>query len=208
MMEKFELMSLPYATDALEPVISRETVALHYGKHLQTYVNNLNGLLSGTEFVNLSLVEIIRKSDGSIFNNAGQVLNHILFFENLRTPFPDNRPMGNIAGAISAQFGSFEAFKKEFTHMGVTLFGSGWVWLSKDGDGKLVISQELNAQNPITEGRIPLLTFDVWEHAYYVDYQNRRIDYLSTIWQAVNWEVVEKRYFEEVQFHWDNYFPS
>ena len=201
-MEKFELMSLPYATDALEPVISRETVALHYGKHLRTYVNNLNGLLPGTEFENLSLVEIIKKSDGGIFNNAGQVLNHNLFFENLRTPFPDNRPMGNIAGAISAQFGSFEAFKKEFMHMGVTLFGSGWVWLSKDGDGKLVISQELNAQNPVTEGRIPLLTFDVWEHAYYVDYQNRRPDYLSTIWQAVNWKVVEKRYFEDVQFCW------
>ena len=202
MMGKFELMSLPYATDALEPVISRETVALHYGKHLQTYVNNLNVLLPDTEFTSLSLVEIVKRANGGIFNNAGQVLNHNLFFKNLRTPFPENRPLGNLAAAISAQFGSFEAFKKEFTHMGVTLFGSGWVWLSKDGDGKLVISQELNAQNPITEGRIPLLTFDVWEHAYYVDYQNRRIDYLSTIWQAVNWKVVEKRYFEDVQFHW------
>ena len=188
MMRKFELMSLPYATDALEPVISRETIALHYGKHLQTYVNNLNSLLPGTEFVNLSLVKIIRKSNGDIFNNAGQVLNHNLFFENLRTPFPENRPLGNIAEAISAQYGSFEAFKKEFIRMGGTLFGSGWVWLSKDGDGKLMITQEQNAQNPVTEGRVPLLTIDVWEHAYYVDYQNRRLDYLSTIWQAVNWE--------------------
>ena len=202
MMGKFELMSLPYATDALEPVISRETVALHYGKHLQTYVNNLNVLLPDTEFTSLSLVEIVKRANGGIFNNAGQVLNHNLFFKNLRTPFPENRPLGNLAAAISAQFGSFEAFKKEFIHVGVTLFGSGWVWLSKDSDGKLMITQELNAQNPITKGRVPLLTFDVWEHAYYVDYQNRRLDYLSTIWQAVNWKVVEKRYFEDVQFHW------
>ena len=193
-MSTFELISLPFAPEALEPVISRETIALHHGKHLQTYVNNLNAALPGTAFEHLPLEEIVRKADGGIFNNAGQILNHNLYFEALRAPRSENRPEGKIAEAIAQQFGSFEAFQKEFVQKGATLFGSGWVWLSKDKDGKLVITQEPNAQNPVTKGLVPLLTFDVWEHAYYVDYQNRRADHLAALWQIVNWDVVEQRY--------------
>lgn len=193
-MSTFELISLPFAPEALEPVISRETIALHHGKHLQTYVNNLNAALPGTAFEHLPLEEIVRKADGGIFNNAGQILNHNLYFEALRAPRSENRPEGKIAEAIVQQFGSFEAFQKEFVQKGATLFGSGWVWLSKDKDGKLVITQEPNAQNPVTKGFTPLLTFDVWEHAYYVDYQNRRADHLAALWQIVNWDVVEQRY--------------
>lgn len=193
-MSTFELISLPFAPEALEPVISRETIALHHGKHLQTYVNNLNAALPGTAFEHLPLEEIVRKADGGIFNNAGQILNHNLYFEALRAPRSENRPEGKIAEAIAQQFGSFEAFQKEFVQKGATLFGSGWVWLSKDKDGKLVITQEPNAQNPVTKGFTPLLTFDVWEHAYYVDYQNRRADHLAALWQIVNWDVVEQRY--------------
>jgi len=193
-MSTFELISLPFAPEALEPVISRETIALHHGKHLLTYVNNLNAALPGTAFEHLPLEEIVRKADGGIFNNAGQILNHNLYFEALRAPRSENRPEGKIAEAIAQQFGSFEAFQKEFVQKGATLFGSGWVWLSKDKVGKLVITQEPNAQNPVTKGFTPLLTFDVWEHAYYVDYQNRRADHLAALWQIVNWDVVEQRY--------------
>lgn len=193
-MSKFELMTLPFAPEALEPVISRETIALHHGKHLQTYVNNLNAALPGTPYEDMTLEEIVRKADGGIFNNAGQILNHNLYFEALRAPRSENLPKGKIAEAIDGQFGSFEAFQKEFVQKGATLFGSGWVWLSKDKDGKLVITQEPNAQNPVTKGFTPLLTFDVWEHAYYVDYQNRRADHLAALWQIVNWDVVEQRY--------------
>ena len=193
-MSTFELISLPFAPEALEPVISRETIALHHGKHLLTYVNNLNAALPGTAFEHLPLEEIVRKADGGIFNNAGQILNHNLYFEALRAPRSENRLEGKIAEAIVQQFGSFEAFQKEFVQKGATLFGSGWVWLSKDKDGKLVITQEPNAQNPVTKGFTPLLTFDVWEHAYYVDYQNRRADHLAALWQIVNWDVVEQRY--------------
>ena len=193
-MSKFELMTLPFAPEALEPVISRETIALHHGKHLQTYVNNLNAALPGTPYEDMTLEEIVRKADGGIFNNAGQILNHNLYFEALRAPRSENLPKGKIAEAIDGQFGSFEAFQKEFVQKGATLFGSGWVWLSKDKEGKLVITQEPNAQNPVTKGFTPLLTFDVWEHAYYVDYQNRRADHLAALWQIVNWDVVEQRY--------------
>ena len=193
-MSKFELMTLPFVPEALEPVISRETIALHHGKHLQTYVNNLNAALPGTAFEHLPLEEIVRKADGGIFNNAGQILNHNLYFEALRAPRSENLPKGKIAEAIDGQFGSFEAFQKEFVQKGATLFGSGWVWLSKDKEGKLVITQEPNAQNPVTKGFTPLLTFDVWEHAYYVDYQNRRADHLAALWRIVNWDVVEQRY--------------
>ena len=193
-MGKFELMTLPFAPEALEPVISRETIALHHGKHLLTYVNNLNAALPGTPFEDMPLEEIVRKAEGGIFNNAGQILNHNLYFEALRAPRPENLPTGKIADAIDKQFGSYEAFQKEFTQKGATLFGSGWVWLSKDKDGQLVITQEQNAQNPATKGLTPLLTFDVWEHAYYVDYQNRRPDHLAALWQIVNWDVVVQRY--------------
>ncbi len=190
---KFELIQLPYNADALAPVISAETIGFHYGKHLQAYVNNLNNLLPGSGFEGLSLEEIVTKSEGGIFNNAGQILNHNLYFTQFKAPAKENVPTGKIADAINAQFGSFDAFKAEFEKKGATLFGSGWVWLSSDKDGKLVITQETNAGNPLTKGLNPLLTFDVWEHAYYIDFQNRRPDYLSSLWQIVNWDEVNNR---------------
>lgn len=191
---KFELMRLPYAEDALEPVISRETIGFHHGKHLMAYVNNLNALLPGTAFEGMALEDIVRKADGGILNNAGQILNHELYFGQFAAPKENNRPVGRVAEAIRRDFGSFEAFKEEFQKKGVTLFGSGWVWLSADTEGKLVITQEVNAANPVQRGLKPLLTFDVWEHAYYLDYQNRRPDHLAALWPIVNWEVVEQRY--------------
>ena len=175
-MKKFELMALPYAQDALEPVISKETIAFHHGKHLAGYVNNLNGLLEG------------------MLNNAGQILNHELYFGQFTGESAQSTPKGRIMEAIVRDFGSLEAFKEEFQKKGATLFGSGWVWLSAEKDGKLVITQEPNAANPIQKGLKPLLTFDVWEHAYYLDYQNRRPDHLAALWQIVNWEVIEQRY--------------
>ena len=191
---KFQLVELPYAPDALEPVISANTLSFHYGKHLQTYVNNLNGLLPGSPLEGLPLEEVVCKSEGGAFNNAGQILNHNLYFTQFAAPRSDNQPVGNLATAINAQFGSFDAFREEFEKKGTTLFGSGWVWLSSDKDGKLHITQETNAGNPITKGLTPLLTFDVWEHAYYLDYQNRRPAHLSALWQIVNWEEVNNRY--------------
>ncbi len=190
---KFELIQLPYNADALAPVISAETIGFHYGKHLQAYVNNLNNLLPGSGFEGLSLEEIVTKSEGGIFNNAGQILNHNLYFTQFKAPVKDNVPTGKIADAINAQFGSLEAFKAEFEKKGATLFGSGWVWLSSDKDGKLVITQETNAGNPLTKGLNPLLTFDVWEHAYYIDFQNRRPDYLTSLWQIINWDEINNR---------------
>lgn len=190
---KFELIQLPYNADALAPVISAETIGFHYGKHLQAYVNNLNNLLPGSGFEGLSLEEIVTKSEGGIFNNAGQILNHNLYFTQFKAPTKDNFPTGKIADAINAQFGSFDAFKAEFEKKGATLFGSGWVWLSSDKDGKLVITQEANAGNPLTKGLNPLLTFDVWEHAYYIDFQNRRPNYLTSLWQIINWNEINNR---------------
>ncbi|MBE6248553.1 MAG: superoxide dismutase [Prevotella sp.] len=192
-MGKFELMALPYAQDALEPVISKETIAFHHGKHLAGYVNNLNGLLEESPLAGLPLEEIVLKAEGGMLNNAGQILNHNLYFGQFAAPKADNKPVGNLAEAINRDFGSFEAFKEEFQKKGATLFGSGWVWLSADKNGKLVITQEPNAANPIQKGLKPLLTFDVWEHAYYLDYQNRRPDHLAALWQIINWEVVESR---------------
>lgn len=192
-MNKFELISLPYSPDALEPVISAETIAFHHGKHLQTYVNNLNALLPGSGFEDMTLEEIVSKSEGGIFNNAGQILNHNLYFTQFRSPRENNQPNGRIGEAIVGQFGSFEAFREEFQKKGATLFGSGWVWLSSDSDGKLVITQEPNAGNPLTKGLTPLLTFDVWEHAYYLDYQNRRPDYQAALWQLIDWGEVNRR---------------
>jgi len=189
----FELIQLPYAPDALEPVISAQTIGFHHGKHLQAYVNNLNALLPGSGLEGLTLEEIVCKSEGGIFNNAGQILNHNLYFTQFRAPRADNVPTGRMAERISQQYGSFEAFKEEFQKKGATLFGSGWVWLSADKDGKLVITQEPNASNPLTRGLTPLLTFDVWEHAYYLDYQNRRPDHLAALWQIVNWDEVNRR---------------
>ena len=190
---KFTLMTLPYAQDALEPVISKETIGFHHGKHLAGYVNNLNTLLEGSPLAELPLEEIVLKAEGGILNNAGQILNHNMYFEQFAAPKADNAPTGLLAEAIVRDFGSFEAFKEAFQKGGATLFGSGWVWLSVDKDGKLVISQEAKAANPIQKGLKPLLTFDVWEHAYYLDYQNRRPDHLAALWQIVNWEVIENR---------------
>ena len=192
-MKKFELMTLPYAPEVLEPVISAQTLAFHHGKHLAAYVNNLNGLLDGSGFENATLEEIVCKATGGILNNAGQILNHNLYFGQFAASKADNKPTGKLAEMIARDFGSFEAFKEEFQKKGATLFGSGWVWLSADRDGKLVITQEVNAANPIQKGLKPLLTFDVWEHAYYLDYQNRRLDHLAALWQIVDWSVIAAR---------------
>ena len=193
-MNGFELMALPYAPEALEPVISKKTLEFHHGKHLAGYVNNLNVLLKESPLAGLSLEEIVCKADGGILNNAGQILNHNLYFGQFCAPKANNMPVGELAAAIVRDFGSFEAFKDEFQKKGATLFGSGWVWLSADKDGKLIITQETNAANPIQKGMKPLLTFDVWEHAYYLDYQNRRPDHLAALWQIIDWNVIEKRY--------------
>ena len=189
-----ELVQLPYAPHELEPVISAETISFHYGKHLQTYVDNLNGLLPDSEFEDASLETVVMKSEGGIYNNAGQILNHNLYFTQFTLPQADNKPVGALADAIDRQFGSFAAFREEFEKRGATLFGSGWVWLSADAEGKLIITQEQNADNPLRKGLTPLLTFDVWEHAYYLDYQNRRPAHLSALWQIVDWQVVDSRY--------------
>lgn len=195
----FSLISLPYAPNALEPVISQETIEFHYGKHLQTYVDNLNKLIAGTEYESMPLEEIVCKAQGGIFNNAGQILNHNLYFTQF-TPVNElaNERMSEleIMKAIERDFGSLDAFKAEFEQKGVTLFGSGWVWLSADKDGRLVITQETNANNPITKGLKPLLTMDVWEHAYYIDYRNRRAAHLQALWQIIDWEVINRRLLE------------
>lgn len=190
---KFELPVLPYATDALEPVISKQTVELHYGKHLQTYITNLNNLVPGTKFENADLETIVKESDGAIFNNAGQTLNHNIYFLSF-SPNGGGEPKGKLAEAINAEWGSFENFKKEFNAAAVSVFGSGWAWLAKDASGKLQITKEQNAGNPLTKGLTPLLGIDVWEHAYYLDYQNRRADHLNEIWKIINWDAVEARY--------------
>ena len=192
-MGKFELMVLPYAEDALEPVISKETIAFHHGKHLAGYVNNLNGMLPGSGFEDATLEEIVCKATGGILNNAGQILNHELYFGQFSEKPGESAPTRHLMEAIVRDFGSFEAFKEAFQKAGATLFGSGWVWLSADKDGKLVITQEANASNPIQKGLKPLLTFDVWEHAYYLDYQNRRPDHLAALWGIVDWKVIEER---------------
>ena len=190
---KFEMPALPYAADALAPVLSQETIEFHYGKHLQTYLNNLNAALPGSAFEGKSLEYIVMTADGGVFNNAGQFLNHYMYFMQFKAPSAGNIPTGKIAEAIVRDFGSFEKFQEEFQAKSAGLFGSGWVWLSADASGKLVITQEGNAQNPLARGLKPLLTFDVWEHAYYIDYRNRRPDYLKSLWQIVDWNVVNNR---------------
>ena len=195
-MEKFTLMALPYSADALEPVISRTTLGFHHGKHLAAYVNNLNALLPGSGFEEATLEEIVCQATGGILNNAGQILNHELYFGQFSALKEGIEPTDALAEAIVRDYGSFEAFKDEFQKKGATLFGSGWVWLSADKDGKLVITQEVNAANPVQKGLRPLLTFDVWEHAYYLDYQNRRPDHLAALWQIIDWNVIEQRYLQ------------
>lgn len=189
----YEKPQLPYANDALEPVISARTIEFHYGKHEQAYIDNLNRLIKGTEFEDAELEDVIAHAKGALFNNASQAWNHIFYFFSFS---PDGRrePTGDLRKAIDRDFGSFEQFKEAFVDAGVGLFGSGWVWLSRDETGKLFITQGFNAQNPITDGLMPLLTFDVWEHAYYLDYQNRRADALKKLWDIVDWEIVEGRY--------------
>lgn len=190
------LISLPYAQSALSPVISAQTLSFHYGKHLQAYVDNLNKLLPGSEYENMSLEDIVRHAPvGAIFNNAGQVLNHELYFLQFRAVGEASQaPTGAIAAQIEKQWGSLDVFKSDFEVKSISLFGSGWVWLSADADGTLVISQEPGASNPVTKGLKPLLTFDVWEHAYYLDYQNRRAAHLSALWQILDWKTIESRY--------------
>ena len=209
----FSLIDLPYPIDALEPVISAQTLSFHHGKHLQAYVDNLNKLIPGTEFESMTLEEIVVKSTGAIFNNAGQILNHNLYFTQFRPRHSrldlsrhsrldrESAPTGPMKAQIESQWGTLEAFQKEFVAKGVGLFGSGWVWLQADAAGALSIGQYPGADNPVahvmpgsTGHLTPLLTFDVWEHAYYLDYQNRRAAHLEALWGIVDWNVVGSRY--------------
>lgn len=190
----YDLVKLPYATNALEPVIGQQTIELHHGKHLQGYVNNLNKLVVGTSFEGKSLEEIVASApDGPIFNNAGQVLNHNAYFLQF-APNPNQKlPSGKLLEAIDRDFGSFTAFQKLFNEASVSLFGSGWVWLAADSEGILHITKEANGGNPVRHGLKPILGFDVWEHAYYLDYQNRRKEHIEKLWQIIDWAVVGQR---------------
>ena len=184
-----KLPELPYAMDALAPTISKETLEYHYGKHHQTYVTNLNNLIKGTEFEEMSLEDIIMKSSGGLFNNAAQIWNHT-FYWNCLSPNGGGEPTGELAAAINASFGSFASFKEEFSKCSITTFGSGWGWLVKNSDGSLALASTSNAGTPMTEGQSALLTCDVWEHAYYIDYRNARPNYLEAFWKLVNWDFV------------------
>jgi Fe-Mn family superoxide dismutase len=188
-----ELPALPYARDALAPVISQETIEFHYGKHHQTYVTNLNNLIPGTEYEAMSLEDIIMKSSGGVFNNAAQVWNHT-FYWNCLSPNGGGEPSGPLGAAISAKYGSFGEFKKQFSQSAATNFGSGWTWLVKNADGSVEIMNTANAGTPMTSGKQALLTVDVWEHAYYVDYRNARVKYLEEIWNIIDWSAVGARY--------------
>jgi Fe-Mn family superoxide dismutase len=187
------LPPLPYPKNALEPYISAETLEYHYGKHHQAYVTNLNNLIAGTEFENLPLEDIIRKSSGGIFNNAAQVWNHTFYWNGMR-PNGGGQPSGTLAEAIDKAFRSFDKFKEELSKTAVTTFGSGWAWLVKNADGSLSVVSTSNAGNPLTSGQTPLLTVDVWEHAYYIDYRNARPKYVEEFWNVVNWEFVEANF--------------
>ena len=191
-MTAFVLPPLPYSETALAPTLSAKTLEFHHGKHQATYVNTLNKLIAGTPFENEDLVTIIKTSDGPIFNNAAQAWNHAFYFDQFST---HSTPIeGSLADSIAAQWGSVANFKTEFVNAGLTLFGSGWVWLAADNKGAISIIKESNAGNPLTKGLVPLLTFDVWEHAYYLDYQNLRADYLNNLWNILDWSVIENRY--------------
>ncbi|MGE5418555.1 MAG: superoxide dismutase [Chloroflexota bacterium] len=189
----FELPKLPYRTDALVPFISEETIDFHYGKHHQAYVNNLNGLVPGTEFENAGLETIIKKAEGGIFNNGAQVWNHTFYFEAF-SKGGRKEPSGELAEAVKKSFGSLDSFREQFNKAASTLFGSGWAWLAKSQDGSLLIVQESNAGNPMRKGLTPLMTCDVWEHAYYIDYRNKRPDYIKNFWEILDWDVVASRY--------------
>ncbi len=189
----FELPHLPYAPDALQPYISRETLDYHHGKHHKTYVDKLNALTNGTEFEDCALEDIIMKASGPIFNNAAQHWNHSFYWHSL-TPNSAGTPSGKLADAINQHFGSFDAFKKAFTESATGLFGSGWTWLVETGQGELAILNTANADLPMKHGKTALLTCDVWEHAYYIDYRNARPDYLKNYWEIVNWEFAAKNF--------------
>lgn len=193
---KHELPVLPYAADALNPVISPKTIEFHYGKHHQAYVNNLNNLLPGSAFENANLETIIREADGGIFNNGAQIWNHTFYFMTFSAN-PQTEPTGPLADAINKKFGSFADFKVAFAKSATTLFGSGWAWLVIKSDNTLDIVQEQNAGNPMRQGLKPLLTCDVWEHAYYLDYQNRRPDYVEAFWKIVDWKIVSERFLKQ-----------
>ncbi len=192
---KFTQPRLPYAPDDLAPVISQTTIDYHYGKHEKAYIDTLNQLIENTPFEDMALEQIICNSEGKLFNNAAQAWNHIFYFFQF-SPNGLKEPGGKLRAKIDETFGSFEEFKKKFEEAGATLFGSGWVWLSADSDGKLFITQGRNAENPLTTGLKPILTFDVWEHAYYLDYQNLRAQYLHRLWDIVDWDIIEVRYGE------------
>lgn len=194
-----QLPSLPYDKKALEPHISAETLEYHHGKHHKAYVTKLNELIKGTEFENLPLEEIIRTADGPVFNNAAQHWNHS-FFWNCLKPGGGGNPTGEIAKLIEKKFGDFEKFKEEFSKLAVSNFGSGWTWIIDDGNGGIELMNTSNADNPINHGKKPLLTLDVWEHAYYIDYRNARPDFVKAFWNLVNWEFVNKNYQEEMTF--------
>jgi Fe-Mn family superoxide dismutase len=189
----FKLPALPYAQDALEPYISRQTLEFHYGKHHQAYVTNVNNLIVGTEFEDATLEAIIKKAEGGIFNNAAQVFNHTFYFDQF-SPKPKEVPEGRLKAAIDVTFGSLDAFKEAFNKAATTLFGSGWAWLVKTADGKLAIVQTSNAGNPLRDGSTPLLTCDVWEHAYYLDKQNLRAAYIADFWKVLDWKIVDGRF--------------
>lgn len=190
---KFELPPLPYALDALEPHISQKTLEFHYGKHHQAYVNNLNNLVPGSAFEDADLEKIVKEADGGIFNNGAQVWNHTFYFNSF-SPNGGGEPKGELAEAINKTFGSFDAFKDEFSKAAATLFGAGWAWLVKKDDGSLEIVKESNAGNPLSSGVTPILTCDVWEHAYYLDKQNKRPDYIADFWKVIDWNIVSGRY--------------
>lgn len=190
---KFTQPKLPYAPDALAPAISQVTIDYHYGKHEKAYIDNLNRLVEGTEFADEPLEEIIKTAKGPLFNNASQAWNHIFYFFQF-SPVGKRAPEGTLKEKIDSTFGSFDDFKKKFEEAGASIFGSGWVWLSADEEGNLFLTQTQNAGNPLTEGLRPILVFDVWEHAYYLDYQNLRASYLHALWDIVDWSVIETRY--------------
>ena len=188
-----DAITLPYANNVLDAVISEQTINFHFGKHYQTYIANLNKLIVGTPFEKESLIDIVKKSEGAIFNNASQAWNHEFYFEQFTPPF-SAVPTKELAKAIDNQWGSFENFKKEFSDAAVSVFGSGWAWLAKDSNGNLFILKESNAGTPLTKGLTPILTFDVWEHAYYLDYQNKRADHVEALWNILNWDILEARF--------------
>lgn len=192
-MKKFQIPLLQYDLDSLQPVISKQTLELHFGVHTKNYIDNLNTILSKDNYGDLNISDIICNSEGPLFNNAAQAWNHIFYF-NTFAPVGSRIPVGRIESAINKQYGDFENFKRQFVEKGIGIFGSGWIWLARDFEGKLYIVPKQNAENPMTDGLTPLLTFDVWEHAYYLDYKNKRADYLNALWNIIDWNVIEERF--------------